>query len=191
MRRQWLAYVIVALLAIGAGVLIAGLPDTDSDDDAVIVTATIGPTDTSTPSTTDSPATTESPTTTETPETTAATTTAPPTTAAPTTEPEPEIPDRAEMIVVVANGSGITGAAARNAERLTELGYENIRLRNGTQIFEFTTVFFAPGFEDAAARLAADLELLPDFVAPLEEAPVVVELPPDVQLLAYIGLDRP
>jgi hypothetical protein len=198
MRHQWLAYLVVAVLAIGAGVVIAGLPETDPDD-AVVITATSEPVETTTPAdttTTDSPTTTESPAattapTTEVPASDPPTTDASTTVAPTTTEPAPSIPDRADIVVVVANGSGVTGAAARNAERLAELGYENVRLRNGTQIFEFTTVFYVPGFEAAAARLAEDLDLLPDFVAPLDQAPVVVELPPDVELLAYIGLDRP
>jgi hypothetical protein len=192
MRHQWLAYVIVALLAIGAGVAIAGLPDTNADDGALVVTATSGPTETSDPSfsTTEPPTATASATTDAPAPTTVAPTTAAPTTAAPTTEPDPSIPDRADIAVVIANGSGLSGSAARNAERLAAIGYENVRLRNGTQIFEFTTIFYADGFEEAAIQLAADLELLTEFVAPLAEAPAVVELPDDVELLAYIGSDR-
>jgi hypothetical protein len=49
---------------------------------------------------------------------------------------------------------------------------------------------FAEGFEDAALRLAADFDLLPDFVAPIEDAPSVVGLPDDIELLVYVGIDR-
>ena len=38
--------------------------------------------------------------------------------------------------------------------------------------------------------MADDLQLLPEFVAPLADAPEVISLAPDVQLLAYIGVDR-
>jgi hypothetical protein len=61
---------------------------------------------------------------------------------------------------------------------------------NGSDIVEFTTIYFAEGFEDAALRLADDLDLLAEFVEPLEDAPSVGELPDDTELLAYIGRDR-
>jgi hypothetical protein len=84
----------------------------------------------------------------------------------------------------------LSGVAALNAERLEAVGYVDVGLRNGTQVFDFTTIFYADGFEEAAVRMAGDLDLLPDFVAPLADAPVVIQLPDDVQLLAYIGIDR-
>jgi hypothetical protein len=42
----------------------------------------------------------------------------------------------------------------------------------------------------AAARMAEEFELLPVFVAPLDDAPEVIDLPDDTELLAYIGIDR-
>ena len=69
MKHQWLAYVIVGLLSIGAGVAIAGLPNN------VPVDATIVP-----------------PTTTEAPAPTVPTTTTPDTTTPETTEPETTVP---------------------------------------------------------------------------------------------------
>jgi hypothetical protein len=189
MKHQWMAYVIVALLAIGAGVAIAGLPNN------VPVDATIIP-----------------PTTTEVPEPTlpTSTTTTTTTTIAPdvtepsmpeTTEPEPstpdttdsvpaDLPDRSVIIVGAANGAGIAGAAGRAVIRLTELGYVDVTPRDGTEIVEFTTIYFADGFEEAADRMAADLDLDPSFVAPLADAPSVPNLPSDTQLLDYVGLDR-
>ena len=200
MRHPWLAYVVVALLAIAAGVVIAGLPDDTPAADTLVIIATSGPPSSSSPDTTDAPSTTEAASTTEatvvdstTPSTTSATpTTEPsaPTTVAPTTEPSTSIPDRADIIVISANGSGLSGAAALNADRLEAAGYVDVGLRNGTEVFEFTTIFYADGFEDAAVRMAGDLDLLPDFVAPLADAPVVIQLPDDVQLLAYVGIDR-
>jgi hypothetical protein len=141
------------------------------------------------------PATTVPPTTE--PDTTVATTTTVSSTSVPdTTDPDTtdsvpgDLPDRSELFTIVANGSNISGAAGRNVERLQAIGYTDIAPRNGTAIFEFTTVYFADGLEEAALRLAEDLELLPDFVAPLSEAPEVLDLPADVELLAYIGIDR-
>jgi hypothetical protein len=92
--------------------------------------------------------------------------------------------------VVAANGANVAGAALRVATRLEEAGYADVQLRNAPGIVEFTTVYFADGFEDAALRLADDLDLLPFYVAPIEAIPTVIDLPDDVELVAYIGLDR-
>lgn len=184
MKHQWLAYVIVALLSIGAGVAIAGLPDNVPVDATIIPpTTTVAPEPT-VPSTTEAPSTT-----------------APPSTAAPdTTEPETTeptesvpaaLPDRSELTVVSANGANVAGAAARVASELETLGYVGVLPLNGTDIVQFTTVYYAAGLEEAALRLADDLDLLPEFVAPIEDAPVVVDLPPDgTQLVVYVGRDR-
>lgn len=183
MKRQWMAYVIVALLAIGAGVAIAGLPNNVPVDATIIP-----PTDTEAP---ESTPTTVAPVTTD---TTTPDTTAPDIPA--TTEPETEttdpaaLPDRADIVVAVANGSGAAGAAARNVERLADLGYEDVTGLDGTEIVEFTIVYFADGLDAAAARTAEELDLLPLFVAPLADAPDVIDLADDTELLAYIGIDR-
>lgn len=184
MKHQWLAYVIVALLSIGAGVAIAGMPNNVSVD------ATIIP-----PTTTEAPAPTV-PTTTvpPTPDTTEPETTEPPesTTATPdTTDPDAaELPERDELNVGAANGAGIADTAARAVTRLEAIGYVDVSTFDGTEIVEFTTIYHADGFEDAALCLAEDLDLLPEFVAPLAEAPTVGGLPETIELLAYIGIDR-
>ena len=187
MKQQWVAYLIVALLSIGAGVAIAGLPD-DVPVDATIIppTTTVAPEPTA-------PTTTVPPTTTTAPETTEPDTTEPE-----TTEPEPDtsdpelgaIPERSEIIVAAANGANVAGAASVIVERLEAIGYVGVVLRNGTDIVELTTVYFADGFEESALRLAEDLDLLPEFVAPIEDAPNVPDLAADTELLVYIGLDR-
>ena len=51
-------------------------------------------------------------------------------------------------------------------------------------------MFYVDGFEEAALRMADDLSLLPGFVAPLDGAPSVADLPADTELLVYIGRDR-
>ena len=181
MKHQWLAYVIVGLLSIGAGVAIAGLPNN------VPVDATIIP-----PTTTDAPEPTLATTTTA----PATTTTEPETTEPETTEPDTtdsvpaELPERSEIIVAAANGANVAGAALRVATQLEELGYVDVLSINGTDIVEFTTIYFADGFEEAALRMADDLELLPDFVAPIEESPTLADLPTDTELIAFIGRDR-
>lgn len=202
MKHQWLAYAVVAVISIGAGVAIAGLPDNTPANATITPTTIAGASDTTTPET--APADTTAPTTaveTTTPETTQPAATTPPTTAPETTVPtttEPDtggsvpadLPDRSELSVIAANGSNVAGAAARLAATLEEIGYVDVQLRNGTTFFEFTTVYYSAGFEESALRLAEDLDLLPDFVAPIEDAPNVTDLPDEFDLLVYIGLDR-
>ena len=205
MKHQWLAYVIVGLLSIGAGVAIAGLPDNAPVDATITSPTPTAAAETSAPETettvapTSAPET-QAPDTTEptmtVPDTTETTTTRPATTVSETTSPATTdaaragLPDRSELNVVSANGANVAGAALRVATRLEEAGYVDVQLRNGTGIVEFTTVYFAAGFEEAGLRLAEDLDLLPFYVAPIEVVPTVIQLPDDVDLVAYIGLDR-
>ena len=195
MKHQWMAYVIVALLSIGAGVAIAGLPN-NVPVNATIVPPTTTERPTPTAPTTEVPETTTAPTTTDGQETTKPGTTEPETTEPETTEPGTTdsvalgISERGELTVVVANGAGIAGTAARNVVRLTELGYTDVTSRDAVETSEFTTIYHADGFEAAALRMVDDLQLLPEFVAPLTDAPEVLSLPVGLQLLAYIGVDR-
>lgn len=188
MKHQWLAYVIVGLLSVGAGVAIAGLPNNVPVDATIVPpTTTVAPEPTIATTTT----TTAPPETTEPDDTTPDTTEAAPDTTEPdSTDAADALVDRAAVTVVAANGADIAGTAGRMVTRLEGLGYADVQSRDGTQIVDFTTVYFVPGFEDAAARLAADLELAPEFIAPLTEAPQVLEQPADVELLVYVGVDR-
>ena len=190
MKHQWLAYIVVALIAIAAGVAIAGLPN-DVPVSATIVV----------PSTTEVPGSTVVTTTTTTtaPPQTTVPTTAPPTTATSevpsttvvesTTPSSIPLPDRDELVVASANGAGAQGAASRMAEQLNGLGYVDVQLFDGTDIIDFTVVYYAAGYEQAAARMAADLDLLPQFIAPIAEMPDVPGIGL-VQLVAYVGIDR-
>ena len=195
MKHQWMAYVIVALLSIGAGVAIAGLPN-NVPVNATIVPPTTTERPTPTAPTTEVPETTAAPTTTDGQQTTKPGTTEPETTEPETTGPGTTdsvalgISERGELTVVVANGAGIAGTAARNVVRLTELGYTDVTASDGVETFEFTTIYYADGLEAVALRMANDLQLLPEFVAPLTAAPEMLSLPADLQLLAYIGVDR-
>lgn len=204
MKHPWLAYAIVVVLAIAVGVAVAGIPDRTSDG-AIVSPSTIASTvaTTEAPTASTEPASTSAPATTE-PEPTAPSTpeTSRPDASTPSTEPaatEPAstvpgttapLPDRDQIIVVAANGTGLAGSAGRMVDQLEELGYLDSRPRNGTDVSDFTVIYYVDGFEDAARRMGDDLELFPDFVAPLDDAPEVLDLPSDVQLLAYVGLDR-
>ena len=188
MKHQWLAYVIVAFLSIGAGIAIAGLPNDVPVDATIVVPAT-----TEVPETTIATTTT---TLTAVPETTATTTVVPTTEAPATTSPESTtttttipLPDRDGVVSAAANGAGAQGAAGRVADQLEALGYVDVDRLDGTEIVDFTIIYYLDGFEEAAARMAADLDLLPEFIAPIDEMPDVLELPL-VQLVAYVGIDR-
>ena len=199
MKHQWLAYVIVGLLSIGAGVAIAGLPDNSPVAATIDVSTTLASASTLAPEptvvdTTVEPTSTTAATTV--PDTSEPATTQPDSTVSGSTEPATtdsapvELPDRSEVNVATANGANVAGAALRVAVQLEEIGYVDVLPLNGTEIVEFTTIYFVDGFDDAALRLAGDLDLLDVFVAPIENAPSVADLPADIELVAYIGLDR-
>jgi hypothetical protein len=197
MRHPWLAYLIVGLLSVGAGIAIAGLPDNVSGDATIIPPTTVA-SDLTGPETT-VPVTTVPPTTqprataldTTVPDTTEPNTTDLDATESDTTESDAApLPGRSELRVIAANGANIAGAALRMTERLQAIGYVDVLPLNGSDIVDFTTVYFVEGFEDAALRLAEDLELLDVFVAPIENSPSVEMLPLDSELLVYIGVDR-
>jgi len=181
MKHQWLAYVVVALLAIAAGVAIAGLPNDVPVSATVVVSSTTEVSSSTLPATT---------TTVVVDTTTTAPTTVAPTTTEPgsTTTTIIALPDRDEIRAATANGSGVQGAAGRVADQLEVLGYVDIERVDGTDPAEFTFIYYLGGFEEAAARMAADLDLLPEFIAPIDEMPDVPDVPL-VQLVAYVGTD--
>jgi hypothetical protein len=195
MKQPWLAYVVVILLAAGVGVLVAGFPDLDPAEATITSPATPdqggdpnspGDTgDTDGAPATDAPATTPAPTTTDAPATT------PPTTTRATTttiaDDIDELPDRAVIPVVVANGAGVPGAAAFAAGLLEGIGYADVALADGTERFERSVVYHADGFEAVALRLAADLEIDESSVFPLTEAPPIEPAFPEALLLVYLG----
>jgi len=189
MKHQWLAYVVVGLLSIGAGVAIAGLPNNVPVDATIIPPTTTEAPEPATATTTTVPATTV-------PATTVAETTTPDTSDPETTDPDTadsvpaELLDRSAIVVSAVNGANVAGTALRVATELEDLGYVDVLPLNGTDIEELTTVYFADGFEAAALRMADDLDLLPEFVAPIEDSPSVADLPADIELLVYIGRDR-
>lgn len=188
MRHQWVVYAIVAALGLGVGLAIAGIPSSESVDPTIVVAA-------------ESPAAVPESTVVEvtTTETAAETTVAPTTTLAPSTTaapettttvaPEPVLPERSALSVVVANGANIGGLASRTSSDLEDLGYVNVVATDGTDIVLGTTVYFAVGLEGSAARLAVDLGLDPTAIAPIENAPEITGDFPGAQLLGYLGAD--
>jgi hypothetical protein len=94
------------------------------------------------------------------------TTEAPGTTAPPARAP-------AEVIVIVANASGVQGAAAEQTEAIQGGGYQVAAAANAPDAVEATQVMPVPGFEAEAAVLAADIGAAEGAVVPLPDPPPV------------------
>lgn len=111
----------------------------------------------------------------EDPDATTTTTTAPPR-------------DPAEVKVLVANGSGVNGAAGGTTDALEALGYVTGTPANAERV-PATIVYFTTGFEAEADALAAAIGATPESVTPmpavapvddLQLANVLVHLGPDL-----------
>lgn len=79
-----------------------------------------------------------------------------------------------EVTVLVANGSGVAGAAARFSEQVAASGYvtaEPANMRGGARA-EASVVYYTEGYEAEAAALAATLSPVPVVEALPEPAPV-------------------
>jgi hypothetical protein len=75
--------------------------------------------------------------------------------------------ERAETSVVVLNGSGVSGAASENADRVRALSYVVASVGNAPRPNEGkTVVMYRPGFAPEAKRLARDLRVR--LVGPLD-----------------------
>lgn len=186
MKREWLAYVIVAVLSVGVGVLVTGVPKSEGVGVSLVVPITTDAEQVDAVTTVAAPEVTAEPTESSTTIAAEATTT----TAAPgTTVESPVLPDRSEEIVVVANGAEIPGIAGAVAGRLEALTYESVRVTDGTELASFSTVYYIAGSEPSAVRLAGDLDLELNAVAPMAEAPAIVGGVENESLLVYIGVD--
>ena len=131
----------------------------DTTAPATIPTATDVPPVTTVPPTTQAPATTE----------------VPPTTAVTTSVPvDADLLDRSQVRLVLANGDGRYNLVGRNVDRLVPLGYTTIDQTDAPRPFDRTVLFVRPGFEDEAARLAADLLVPGALIEPLPAEPVTI-----------------
>jgi hypothetical protein len=199
---SWPYIVGVAVLGIGLGTLIAGVPESEermpyripADDTAVTVPLQSLPTDsisteigTTTAPDTTAPATTVAVTTSAPSTTTAVTTSAPSTTTAVTEAP---VRDRADVRLVVANGDGRFNLVGSNVTRLRALGYVTIDETDVNVRPPSTIIYVRPGFEREADVLAQDLQTPDAVISALPDTPVtandelgdlVVVLGPDAQ----------
>jgi LytR cell envelope-related transcriptional attenuator len=82
---------------------------------------------------------------------------------------------QAEVTVIVANASGVQGAAGTQTERLTAAGYLTTPAANAPEGMELSTTEIVPaaGYEQEAARLATELGLAPESVKPMTDPPPV------------------
>jgi hypothetical protein len=108
------------------------------------------------------------------------------------------VPSRppANVPVLVANGAGVTGAAAAFTARLQAAGWTTLTPTNATIMVSSSHVYYVAGQEPSAAAVAADLHLPPTAVAPyttaapvssIGTADVLVVLGPDLATPASVS----
>ena len=105
-----------------------------------------------------------------------------------TTEAPDPLPARAELRVVVLNGTGITGLAGRTAALLAADGYPAPVAGDGPASDGTTVVYYRGENAPAARRLASDLGGSPE-VRPLASGAVDSAAPEDAQLVVLLAGD--
>jgi LytR cell envelope-related transcriptional attenuator len=150
--RRWVPVVVIFVGAL-LGVAVAGFPDRRKDAPLALRTTV--------------------------PSTTVATT-VPVTTS--TTSPPPSTRAPGEIRVLTINASGVTGAAARLAERLGSEGYD-VGEPVSRAVQETSALLHRPGFDAEARSLASSLGLDPSVLEPTESPPG------EADLVVVIGRD--
>lgn len=91
-----------------------------------------------------------------------------------TTAAKPAARPPAQVTVLVANASGVKGAAAKQTDKLKAAGYKTGAPGNAPQGLDLVTtqVMATPGYEADAAKLATDLGK-PNAVKPMSNPPPV------------------
>lgn len=79
--------------------------------------------------------------------------------------------DPSAIPVIVANGSGVSGAAGAVSEQLIALGYNPGSPTDATSEVAFDTVYFNEGSQGAAEKVASDLGLGPEAVLAMPSPP--------------------
>jgi hypothetical protein len=180
MNHQPILRASVVVVAVAAGVLVAGFPDAPAGRIQLSPTIPTFP----------DPGV-DVPTTPPTTAATAPSTVASETTAvqsfAPTTAPP--LDDRADIVVIVANATDVESVAGVFRDRIKPLGYKSVYATLAKDDTVGTTVYGITGFEDEALRLATEVGLGPDdvvIVASQSAAPPY-SLDLDFELLVIIG----
>jgi hypothetical protein len=95
--------------------------------------------------------------------------------------------DPSEVTILVANGSGMRGAAGRVADTLKGSNYVTAPSVNAKEPAEASTVFYAPGYEADAAAIAGLLTPAPG-VQPMPD-PLPVDDLSGAQVLIVVAAD--
>ena len=96
---------------------------------------------------------------------------------------------KAEVRVLVANGSGQRGAGGRTTEALKSLGYATLTPVDATTQVDKTSVQFADGYEADARELAGALSLPAAVVTRAASPPVAPADLDDAKVVVILGLD--
>ena len=107
----------------------------------------------------------------------------------PTSAAPPVTVAPADVMVVAANGAGISGLASSTTAFLATKGYSSSTATDATADATATTVYFAEGFQPNAAALATLFSVPPEQVQPLPAEPVASEQPPEAAVVIVLGPD--
>lgn len=179
MNRDTPLLATVALVAVAAGVVIAGFPDAPAA--RIELTPTV-PTfaDPGVEVPTTPPATTT---------TVPTDSTSPTTSTSPTATTDAELTPRSGITVIVANATGVESVAGVFRDRIKPLGYSKVFATLAQDLARGTTIYGMIGFEDEALRLATEVGLSADrvvIVGSRGEAPTY-SLDLDFDLLVIVG----
>lgn len=101
-----------------------------------------------------------------------------------TTQPPPRAP--ADVRILVANGSGVPGAAGRRTDELATAGYTTLEPANAAPA-PATAIYYAEGFQAEATAVGTALGAAAGAVQPLPEPPPVDPL--DANVVVVLGPD--
>jgi hypothetical protein len=104
-----------------------------------------------------------------------------------TAAPAPAARAPAEVTVLVANASGVAGAAGGLTETLAGQGYQTVPETNAPQSAQATQVLFLPDFDAEAAAVATAIGAPADGVTPMPD-PTPVD-PASAQIVVLLGTD--
>lgn len=92
-----------------------------------------------------------------------------------------------EVTVLVANGSGVSGAAAQQTDLLAGAGYLTLEGTNAPEELDATQVLAVAGYEADAAALATAINAPPESVATMPDPPPLET--GGAQILVLLGKD--
>jgi hypothetical protein len=103
-------------------------------------------------------------------------------------EPEAEVRPPGEVVVAVANASGVQGAAAAQTDAIAAGGYQTGTAGNAPDSSDTTQVMAIPGFEAEAAVLAEAIGAPEGAVQPMSDPPPMEEVE-GVHIVVVLGTD--